>query len=76
MIAECPPGLVTLVALLSLTATGAECNDKDIFPAEMGGQGEHTSISWRTIAGEEVEAAVQEELACGGAHGTQIPRTV
>lgn len=65
----CPPGLVTMVPLFSLTAPRTKCRSEDILPAEMGSQGEHTSIPWRAVAGEEVEAAIQEEFARGSAHG-------
>lgn len=76
IVAECPPGLVTMVVILHLTATGAQCDNKNILPAEMGGESKHTSIPRRAPAREEVEAAVQEEFARGGAHGTQIPREI
>jgi hypothetical protein len=59
-----------MVPLFPLTAARTQCHDKNILPAEMGGQSEHTSIPWRAAAGKEVEAAVQEESARGGAHGT------
>jgi hypothetical protein len=61
-----------MVPLFSVTAPRTQCRRQNILPAEMGGQGQFTSVPWRAHPGEEVEAAIQEEFARGGPHGPQI----
>jgi hypothetical protein len=61
-----------MVPLFALTAPRTQCRGQDILPAEMGGQGQFTSIPRRAHPREEVEAAIQEEFARRGAYGPQI----
>jgi hypothetical protein len=61
-----------MVIVRPFAAEGPEHDNSHIFPAEMDSQGVDTSIPWRTHTGEEVEAHVQEELAGGSGHGSQV----
>jgi hypothetical protein len=47
-----------MVTILTFATQTAERHDQDILPAEMGGQGQHASLSRRATEGEEVAATV------------------
>jgi hypothetical protein len=67
--AECPPELVAVVIIRSITTQSTKRHHSNILSAEMDCQGVYKSVPWRTHTGEEVEAHVQAEPASSSSHG-------